>query len=82
MNVVIPNFNDNSSIDLAALTPEHLVIAYVDGKPIGFMCCYEGSFWFQTCMEQPPYVDQFDSIYEAIKDFKQDYPKATFEAYE
>lgn len=82
MNVIIPNFNDSDSIDLAALTPEHLVIAYVDGKPIGFMCCDDGSFWFQIGMEQSQYVDQFDSMYEAIKDFKQYYPKATFEAYE
>lgn len=83
MKVILPKFNDEDSIDLSALTNEHLVIAFLNGKPFGVL--YTDSenveYWIQTSMQLDDYSESFTTIYEAIEDFVQQYPDVTFEAY-
>ena len=83
MKVILPKFDDKDSMDLSALTTEHFVVASLKGKPFGVLCTDSDNveYWIQTSMQLDAYPEAFNTIYEAIEDFVQQYPNITFEAY-
>lgn len=83
MKVILPNFNNTDTIDLSGLTPEHFVVAFLNGKPFGVLLTDEDNceYWIQSTMGCDRFTDKFTTIYEAVEDFICQFPDITFEAY-